>query len=409
MTSYFLRMFLLFSLFVGWAVSASAEIKKPPLHLIPASACGECHKDLYQQWAGSMHAQSSALKDPIHKVLYNAQVGDPTLEDVKHKVTGGYPACLKCHAPNAARDGKTKLDAMESYGDGVSCVSCHTMVSFNGVQGKEGEKMNMGTDAYTFSETHLQGPNGAFSGKKMVHSPGSAAGETAINSFPHQGNAKLFKTSDVCLGCHEKNNNPNGVPVCSTGPELVQSGNTVTCQSCHMPTVNGFTDHSMAGGHNPAMLKRGILVSLTGEKSTTGGKVSVKLKNLLPHNYPTGAPFRVVVLRVSALDAKGEVIWKNFDTNPMEQDSKAVLMLKLVDENDQPTAPPNAKKIKEDSRLKPGEERQLDYDIPVEGVAKVRAELSYSLLLPPIVKQFDAELPPEAKQPVLVSRTELNL
>ncbi|MBF0631405.1 MAG: cytochrome c family protein [Magnetococcales bacterium] len=408
MMKIFLLGLFFWGLSLGWVGTGMAEIKKPPLHHLPAAACGECHKELYQQWAGSMHAQSSALKDPIHKALYMDQVGDPTLEGVKHKVSGGYPPCLKCHAPNAARDGKTKLDAMESYGEGVSCVSCHTMARFQGVQGKEGEPLKVGIDAYAVSDTHLQGPNGAFAGKKMTHSPGSAVGELAVNSFPHQANGQLFKTSDICLGCHDKNINPFGVPVCATGPEFVQSGNTVTCQSCHMPTINGFTDHSMAGGHNPAMLKRGILVTMTGEKTARGGKIHVTLKNLLAHNYPTGAPFRMMVLRLTVLDAKGGEVWKNYNANPMEEDAKAVLMLRLVDENDKPAASPNAKKIKGDSRLKPGESRTLDYEIPVAGGVKVRAELSYSLLLPPIVKQFDAVLPPEAKQPVLVSRTEID-
>lgn len=409
MKKFFLQIVIVSGMLWGGAVSVLAEEAKPPLHHLPSSACGECHKELYQQWAGSMHAQSSAMNDPVHKALYNFQVGDPTQEGVKHKVTGDYPACLKCHAPNAARDGKTKLDTLDAYSEGVSCVSCHTMAGYNGGQNKDSEKSRVGIDAYVFSETHLQGPNGAFAGKDSVHAPGSAPGETSANSFPHQANGKLFKTSDVCLGCHDKNNNPNGVSVCTTGPEIAQSGNTVTCQSCHMPTVDGFTDHSMAGGHSQAMLKRGIVVDLEGNKTPQGGSVHVKIKNLLAHNYPTGAPFRIVVLHLVAMDAKGEVIWKNFNANPMEEDAKAVMMLKLVDENDKPTSPPNAKKIKGDSRLKPGEVRQLDYEIPVAGVVKVKAELKYSLLLPPIVKQFDTVLPPEVKQPVLVSRTELDL
>ncbi|MBF0140864.1 MAG: cytochrome c family protein [Magnetococcales bacterium] len=392
------------------AAQVRAEEGKPPLHHLSASACGECHQEIYLQWLGSMHSQSSALNDPIHKVMYAIQAGDPTQEDVKLKATGGYPVCLKCHAPNAARDGKTKLDAVEAYGEGVTCVSCHTMLEFQGtVQGKEDSKPKMGSDAFTFSNMHLQGPNGAFAGKDPIHAPGSPTGETSVNAFPHQANGKLFKTSDICLGCHEKNVNPNGIPVCTTGPELTQSGNTVTCQSCHMPTINGFSDHSMAGGHSQAKLKRGILMTMTGEKRGNGAAISVKLKNLLAHNYPTGAPFRFVVLKVVGLDAKGEVIWKNFVTNPVEEDPKGVLMLKLTDEADKPVPPMLAKKIKGDSRLKPGEERNLDYDLPVSGIVKVRAELSYSLLLPPMIKQFDAELPAEVKQPVQVARTELDL
>ncbi|MBF0109402.1 MAG: cytochrome c family protein [Magnetococcales bacterium] len=409
MKLFLFRMLFSLGMTMGWTGAVLAAEEKPPLHHVSASVCGECHKEIYQQWAESMHARSSALKDPVFKALYTAQAGDPTQENVTLKATGGYPACLKCHAPNAARDGKTKQDALDAYGEGISCVSCHTMSQFLGVHGKEGDPFRLGTDAYTFSDSHLLGPHGAFAGKDPTHAPGAAAGETSSNPYPHQANGPLFKTSDICLGCHEKNNNPFGVPVCATGPELVQSGNTTTCQSCHMPTIDGFTNHSMMGGHDRAMLRQGILVSLAGEKTPQGGKIRVTLKNLLAHNYPTGAPFRMVVLRLTALNEKGEEVWQNFKTNPIEEDSKAVLMLRLVDENDKPAPPPAAKKIKGDSRLKPGESRQLSYAVPVTGTVRIRAEVFYHLLLPPIAKQFDAELPPESKKPVLVSRTELDL
>ncbi|WP_167374161.1 multiheme c-type cytochrome [Bathymodiolus platifrons methanotrophic gill symbiont] len=39
---------------------------KKPLHHVSAKECKNCHEDIYSQWKGSMHANSTALKDPIH-------------------------------------------------------------------------------------------------------------------------------------------------------------------------------------------------------------------------------------------------------------------------------------------------------------------------------------------------------
>ncbi|MGN7611037.1 multiheme c-type cytochrome [Magnetococcales bacterium HHB-1] len=380
--------------------------KKPPLHLIPAEACGECHQAIYNQWSGSMHANSTALKDKVHAAFYGLLIGDPTKEGVKHKKSGKYPVCLKCHAPNAARDGKTKLDANPAYAQGVNCVACHTMQSFKGVKGEDG-KLNLGVSAYHFSKNHLQGPYGAFNGTEDATSPGSGSDEKFSNSFPHQAKPELFQTSNACLGCHEQRKNGHGVPVCATGPELAKAGSKVTCQSCHMPISNGFADHSMGGGHSPAMLKRGIVLSVEAQSGEQEIKAKVKLQNILPHNYPTGAPFRYVTLTLSAKDKQGKVIWKNYQKSPFKEDKQAVLMLKLTGKDGKPAPPPKATAIKGDSRLKPHEIRMLDYTIPKKGVTHLEARLHYGLLLPPIVKKMDKKLPPEAKKPVLIQRFEL--
>ncbi|MBF0370856.1 MAG: cytochrome c family protein [Magnetococcales bacterium] len=393
---------------LGGPTSQAIAGKRPPLHHVSATACGECHQAIFQQWAGSMHANSTALNDPIHGAMYGALVGDPKQEGAKHKKSGKYPICLQCHAPNAARDGKTKLDAMPAYAEGVNCVACHTISSFKGTSSPEG-KPQLGAKAYDFSGSSLQGPHGAFNGSDAVVSPGSGTDEKASNPFPHTGNATLFKGGDFCLGCHDQRKNPNKVPVCATGPELRESGNTVICQSCHMPVTDGFANHAMSGGHDPAMIKRGVILDLKAEKSDGGIAAKVTLTNPLAHNFPTGAPFRNVVLKLTGLDADGKVVWKNFQKNAMKEDKKAVLMLKLVGKDGKPIAPPAATKIGGDSRLKPAEVRVLDYTIDAANVATVRAELFYNLLPPPIIKKFDAKLPPEAKTPVSVGRAEVQL
>ncbi|MDX1334595.1 MAG: cytochrome c family protein, partial [Gammaproteobacteria bacterium] len=99
-------------------------------HEVSSKLCSSCHVQIYKEWEGSMHAQSTALKDPIHGAFYRKVIGDPTKEGVTKK--DKYPVCLRCHAPNAAIQGKTKLDAKPAFKEGVNCILCHTIDGFKG-------------------------------------------------------------------------------------------------------------------------------------------------------------------------------------------------------------------------------------------------------------------------------------
>ena len=96
-----------------WLLSgfSSAIAEDTSIHHVPSDTCKQCHKEIFKQWKGSMHAQSSALKDPIHGGFYKQVVGDPTKEGITLGKGKKYPICLQCHTPNAAKDKSTKLDA----------------------------------------------------------------------------------------------------------------------------------------------------------------------------------------------------------------------------------------------------------------------------------------------------------
>ncbi|MBF0194699.1 MAG: cytochrome c family protein [Magnetococcales bacterium] len=389
---------LFFAVSMVFTANLQAGNNKPMLHHVPSADCGSCHTEIYRQWAGSMHGNSTALKDPIHGAMYKSLMGSPTKEGVKSK-KGTYPVCLQCHAPNAARDGKTKLDTMAAYSEGVNCVACHTMKKALGPKANS----RLGAKAFEFSETALQGPGGSFSGSQQVKVPGGE-GVEMVNPFPHEARSNLFRSSDLCLGCHESRKNGKGVPVCSTGPEVMHSGNTVTCQSCHMPVVNGAADHSMAGGHDPAMVKRGVIFTVSADNN----RAVVNIKNTLAHNLPTGAPFRNMVVKLIAFDAKGKQIWSNYKKSAFKEDKKSVMMLFLVGKDGKPVPPPKATNIGRDTRLKPGESRDFVYHIPVKGVAKVRAELFYDLLPPPVKKMLAKKVPANLLKPSLIAIAEAN-
>jgi hypothetical protein len=418
-----LSVFAAFS-FLGASGSAVAE---EPLHHVPSEVCKSCHQDIYRQWSGSMHAQSTALNDPIHATFYKKVVGSPIEEDVKHKASGKFPVCLQCHAPNAARDKTTKLDAKPAYSEGVNCVACHTLTNFKGIQSPEG-KLQLGLKAYDASDK-LQGPAGFNRGLQKLtagddlfggageaedQKPNPHLGEPVdfqgkqIPALPMEGNPTQMKTNNACMGCHDQRNNPQGVPLCQTGNEYTMAKTDVNCLACHMPIADGVADHSMGGGHDMAMLKRAVVFDLDTEVAGDVVKASVLLKNQQPHSLPTGAPFRNIYMKLTAYDANGEVVWENAEGHPAKSDPQAFLVFTLTDDEGKPAPPPTATKPGKDTRLAPHEERTLTYEIPAEGVVLVRGELFYNLLWPGLVEKF-SHLPEDLTAPMLIADAETEI
>ncbi len=397
-----------------------------PIHRISSEVCESCHQDIYRQWKGSMHAQSTALSDPIHATFYKKVVGDPTAEGVVHKKSGKFPVCLQCHAPNAARDQTTKLDAHPAYSEGVNCVACHTLKRYKGIKGEDG-KTRYGLKAYEVADS-LQAPAGFPRGLQKLTAAddlfGGVVDETSSDQKPNphlgepveldgkmipaltmEANPIQLRTSDACMGCHDQRANPQGVPLCQTGNEFLQGGSKVVCQSCHMPVAGGFADHSMGGGHHEGMLKRSIVFDLKSESQGDRLETTAWIMNLQPHSMPTGAPFRNLYLKVTAYDANGEVVWENAEGHPAKGDPQAYFAYGLADDEGHPAPPPTATQPGEDTRLQPHETRELVYQIPAEGVALLRAELYYNLLWPSLVEKF-THLPEDLTAPVLIAVAE---
>lgn len=393
---------------------------------VSSEVCASCHKEIFKQWKGSMHANSTALKDPIHGTFYKKVVGDPLQEGVKMK-NGKYPVCLQCHAPNAALDGKTKLDTKVSYSEGVNCVACHTLKTFNGIDAPGG-KLRLGMKAYETTDT-LQGPagfnrglqeltaandmfGGAGAADESKPNPHLGEGVTLdgkeIPSLPMEANAGLMKTNAACMGCHDKRNNSHGVPLCATGNEYMASKSDVTCQYCHMPMSGGLADHSMGGGHDDDMLRRAIVFTMDTESKDGIIHVAANLKNQQPHALPTGAPFRNIVFKLAAYDGEGNLVWENATNHPAEDDPQAYFAYLLSDDAGKDAMPPTATQLGADTRLRPHEQRTLAYEIPADGVALVRGEVHYNLLWKVLADQF-THLPEDLRSSRVIAVAEARM
>jgi hypothetical protein len=406
-----------------------AEEGERSVHHIRPEACKQCHEEIYHQWKGSMHANSSALKDPIHGAFYRKVMGDPTQEGVRGPQIpvkkDKYPVCLKCHAPVAAIDKKTKLDAKPAYANGVSCTVCHSFHDYKGVDSPDGKPW-YGVDAYAYDTESLYGPSG--NTYTTARTPEGAKWPTPIHHpQPLKGNkAALFKSNAACMGCHDKRKNFHGTPLCLTGAEYAKGETFINCQACHMAIVEvpkmkdgqvvpgetvSIADHSMAGGHDGKMITRGIAMEMDMERNGDTIDVKLTVRNRLPHSYPTGAPFRNFYIRLAAYDESGKELWKNYKVHPIKDDPKSAFWYTIGDvEKGKPTPPPFATGVLNDSRLAPNETRELAYQIPAqEEIAIIRAEALYDLLLPPMKAQMKDKLPRELLQSKLAASAEVRI
>ena len=116
------------------AAQTASGGKIPSDFFLESAACGECHKDVYEQWQSSMHRFSS----------FNNQFYRKSIEYMQETV--GVEAskwCAGCHDhamlfngmfENPVRD---QLDTPEAHA-GLACVSCHSIVHVPDTMGNGG-------------------------------------------------------------------------------------------------------------------------------------------------------------------------------------------------------------------------------------------------------------------------------
>ncbi|MBF0448951.1 MAG: hypothetical protein HQL67_12180 [Magnetococcales bacterium] len=377
---------------------ASETWELPDLQRLPSKSCKSCHGAIYAQWKGSMHAKSTPLTNPLHRHFYEQKIGSPEKKGVLDPKTKQFPACLNCHAPNAARLENSDLSSADDFQEGVNCTACHTIRRLKHKGGPQ-----VGVEAYEYDNTRFQGPNGTPHGLKATLPPGSGDQEVASNPYTHQANPQTFKdSSDICLGCHGSYEPEKNQPVCSTGTELHAFDKSATCQSCHMPDTEGFVSHAMPGGHNPEMVRQGVSLEVEAEKKNDHIMASVTVSNLLMHRFPTGIPLRQAVIHLFAFGADGQLLWQNFRQDVGQEDPQAL----LAKPGNSSGAPFDNKS--KDSRLSAGEERVLYYRIPKPQATLFRAEIHYHLIPETLAKSVTT-LPAEIRTPILLTSAEATL
>jgi tetratricopeptide (TPR) repeat protein len=106
----------------------------PSNFFMDSKTCGECHKDIYEQWNSSMH----------HFASFNNQFYRKSIEYMQ-SVTGTQPSkwCAGCHDHAVFFNGrfdrpiKEQIDTPEAHA-GLACTSCHSITHVEGSMGNGG-------------------------------------------------------------------------------------------------------------------------------------------------------------------------------------------------------------------------------------------------------------------------------
>jgi tetratricopeptide (TPR) repeat protein len=119
-----------------WPSSAKTNVGGiiPSEFFFDSETCGECHKDIYEQWRSSVH----------HFASFNNQFYRKSIEYMQ-SVIGTKPSrwCAGCHDHAMFFNGRfdkpaiEQIDTKEAH-TGLGCVSCHSIVHVEGSMGNGG-------------------------------------------------------------------------------------------------------------------------------------------------------------------------------------------------------------------------------------------------------------------------------
>jgi hypothetical protein len=280
-----------------------------------AQQCGNCHKQIYDEWAGSAHGQSGMNKRFLNLYAGTDWHGKPDIGwNLLKEHPAGASVCSTCHAPSVPFDHPgyedfQKLDGVHARG--VHCDYCHKIAEVNVRNGAE--EKPLGLEHGRFGHRLLRPKDGQLFFGPLDDVDG---GEDAF--------APLYSESRYCASCHE--GTVFGTKVYTTYSEWLESPSRKQgkqCQTCHM-TPTGKMDN-IAPGHGGikrdpltlashrmpsgdlAMLKSCLRLRVKLHRDKDELRVDIEtLATNVGHRVPTGFIDRQLLLVVEPLTVKGE-------------------------------------------------------------------------------------------------------
>jgi hypothetical protein len=259
------------------------------LSSLRAESCGQCHRDIYEEWKTSVHAH--AYEDPFFQAYW--------------KKDKNIWVCLNCHTPlenqqptlikeiprgrveKAMQEPNPRYDP-EYQKESVTCAACHVR---DGI---------------------IYGPY-----------------EDSVAPHPTQFDPN-FRTTQVCNRCHNVVSGPvqfYRIGPCGTYAEyegkFFMKERGFICQSCHMPEIDRPVatnspirrgrQHFWRGGHDPDMVKRALAVQVKADTMSPkpGDRVQFTLTLInagAGHKIPTGDPDRHFTVEFTVEDPQGHVL-----------------------------------------------------------------------------------------------------
>jgi hypothetical protein len=362
----------------------------------PAAArnCGNCHADIYREWAGSGHAR--AAQNRRFRNLFDGgdwhgrrNVGWNLLAD--HPDGAG--VCTACHAPTVPFRDPAYYNLRQARGvaaRGVHCDYCHKV--------SDAIRENIGL-------TH-----GRF-GLKLVR---PAEGQLAFGPLDdvdrgEDSYSPLYRESRYCASCHE--GTIFGVHVYGTYSEWLDSParrDGKQCQTCHMAPTGLMTNlapgkggirrdpGTLASHHFPGgqaeMLRRclKVAVALSRDKGEVRARVVVRADGV-GHRVPTGFVDRNLVLVVEPLGTDGQPLLTAAGPRLPAAAGRDLagrpgrLFAKLLKDFDGHSPSPfwRAQPEAADTRLFPGRADVTEFYFPA-AAARVRVRLLYRRFWPEV-------------------------
>jgi hypothetical protein len=180
--------------------------------------CRICHRDIYNQWKGSMH--SNAWIDPVFQALW--KIGDDETNGAIRNL------CSGCHSPIGTVGEEVSFDpargmfvASEIAEKGVQCDFCHTVVES------------------TWRDTPTSQPHNG----SLIMDPGDVKrGPYKDSDSPGHDTAysELHTSAEFCGSCHHIFHPVTNFPIERTYDEWRQSVYArvgIVCQDCHMMPI----------------------------------------------------------------------------------------------------------------------------------------------------------------------------
>ena len=215
-----------------------------------AEYCGTCHQEAYSQWRQALH--SNAFRTPFYRTSVNLLIRDKTrgIAFARH--------CDSCHNPIGVLSGAltedSKVDRSEFDSDGLTCMTCHSVVGLDSTNGNGSFKM--GVPSVIVDEKGERIP-GMVPFDMILKHP-ERHSKAVMRDFLH--------TPEFCAACHKANlpatlNDYKFIRAFTAYDEWQQSkfsqrnpltfytADFTTCQGCHMKrNANVLPDYGAKNG-----------------------------------------------------------------------------------------------------------------------------------------------------------------
>lgn len=208
-----------------------------PGEFMDAKYCGHCHQEAYREWRQSLHGNS--FRSPFYRFSVNILVRSKGIEYARH--------CDSCHNPIAVFAGAMTPDSTInrlSDRDGLTCTTCHSIVSVQSKLGNGGYEMAVPS---------------ALVDEKGIRIPGWVPDAEILAHLDRHAKAvmqPIYRTPEYCEACHKANLPPmlNGYKwirafttydewedskFSNRNPLTFYTADYTTCQGCHMKRIGG--------------------------------------------------------------------------------------------------------------------------------------------------------------------------